>query len=165
MNANTTLTLTNITTSIKNPLMLTMKFCPSPSPSPTPPPPSPISSIRSSCRRRRTRSLQPSMVIQDTSTTAASAVSDADTDTDTDTDTDSLSVSRRLILLRHAKSSWDDRSLRDHDRPLSKSGELDAAKVSQKLQHLGWIPQLILSSYGWSDCRPSSASYLQLLKG
>ena len=110
MNANTTLTLTNITTSIKNPLMLTMKFCPSPSPSPTPPPPSPISSIRSSCRRRRTRSLQPSMVIQDTSTTAASAVSDADTDTDTDTD--SLSVSRRLILLRHAKSSWDDRSLR-----------------------------------------------------
>ncbi|KAJ6921268.1 hypothetical protein NC652_015237 [Populus alba x Populus x berolinensis] len=107
---------------------------------PPPPPPSPISSIRSSCRRRRTRSLQPSMVIQDTSTTAASAVSDADTDTD------SLSVSRRLILLRHAKSSWDDRSLRDHDRPLSKSGELDAAKVSQKLQHLGWIPQLILSS-------------------
>ena len=110
MNANTTLTLTNITTSIKNPLMLTMKFCPCPCPSPTPPPPSPISSIRSSCRRRRTRSLQPSMVIQDTSTTAASAVSDADTDTDTDTD--SLSVSRRLILLRHAKSSWDDRSLR-----------------------------------------------------
>jgi len=109
MNANTTLTLTNITTSIKNPLMLTMKFCPCPCPSPTPPPPSPISSIRSSCRRR-TRSLQPSMVIQDTSTTAASAVSDADTDTDTDTD--SLSVSRRLILLRHAKSSWDDRSLR-----------------------------------------------------
>ncbi|KAJ6991792.1 hypothetical protein NC653_015208 [Populus alba x Populus x berolinensis] len=49
----------------------------------------------------------------------------------------SLSVSRRLILLRHAKSSWDDRSLRDHDRPLSKSGELDAAKVSQKLQTFG----------------------------
>jgi hypothetical protein len=35
----------------------------------------------------------------------------------------------------------------DHDRPLSKSGELDAAKVSQKLQHLGWIPQLILSRW------------------
>ncbi|KAG5242280.1 hypothetical protein OIU77_029389 [Salix suchowensis] len=133
MNANTTLTLTNITTSIKKPLVLTMKFCPCPSPPPT----SPISSIRSSCRRRRTRSLPPSLVIQDTSTTTAAA---------SDIDTDSLSVSRRLILLRHAKSSWDDRSLRDHDRPLSKSGELDAAKVSQKLQQLGWIPQLILSS-------------------
>ncbi|KAF3451928.1 hypothetical protein FNV43_RR08024 [Rhamnella rubrinervis] len=58
----------------------------------------------------------------------------------------SESVSRRLILLRHAKSSWEDRSLRDHDRPLSKAGQADAKKVSQKLQQLGWIPQLILSS-------------------
>uniref|UniRef100_A0A7N0UEF3 Uncharacterized protein n=1 Tax=Kalanchoe fedtschenkoi TaxID=63787 RepID=A0A7N0UEF3_KALFE len=55
-------------------------------------------------------------------------------------------VSRRLILLRHAKSSWDDRSLRDHDRPLSKAGRADAVTVSQKLQQLGWIPELILSS-------------------
>ncbi|KAL2341450.1 hypothetical protein Fmac_009390 [Flemingia macrophylla] len=58
----------------------------------------------------------------------------------------SESFSRRLILLRHAKSSWDNRSLRDHDRPLSKSGKEDAARVSRKLQQLGWIPELILSS-------------------
>ncbi|KAF9679299.1 hypothetical protein SADUNF_Sadunf06G0000500 [Salix dunnii] len=135
MNAKTTLTLTNITTSMKNPSVLTVKFYPCPCPSP--PPPFPISSIRSSRCRPRTRSLPPSLVIQDTSTTTTAA---------SDIDTDSLSFSRRLILLRHAKSSWDDRSLRDHDRPLSKSGELDAAKVSQKLQQLGWIPQLILSS-------------------
>ncbi|KAK4422969.1 putative protein, chloroplastic [Sesamum alatum] len=56
------------------------------------------------------------------------------------------SVARRLILLRHAKSSWEDRSLRDHDRPLSKSGRADAVKLSQKLEQLGWIPELILSS-------------------
>ncbi|GAV56678.1 His_Phos_1 domain-containing protein [Cephalotus follicularis] len=56
------------------------------------------------------------------------------------------SVVRRLILLRHAQSSWDHPSLRDHDRPLSQSGKADAVKVSQKLQQLGWIPQLILSS-------------------
>ncbi|TKY72305.1 Histidine phosphatase superfamily, clade-1 [Spatholobus suberectus] len=56
------------------------------------------------------------------------------------------SISRRLILLRHAKSSWDNRSLRDHDRPLSKSGKEDAVRVSRKLQQLGWIPELILSS-------------------
>ncbi|KDP29022.1 hypothetical protein JCGZ_16411 [Jatropha curcas] len=55
-------------------------------------------------------------------------------------------VARRLILLRHAESSWDNPLLRDHDRPLSKGGKADAAKVSQKLQQLGWIPQLILSS-------------------
>lgn len=35
----------------------------------------------------------------------------------------------------------------DHDRPLSKAGQDDAIKVSQKLQQLGWIPQLILSRF------------------
>ncbi|KAI3495115.1 hypothetical protein L1887_37286 [Cichorium endivia] len=53
---------------------------------------------------------------------------------------------RRLILLRHAKSSWEDRSLKDHDRPLSKTGEADAIQVTYKLKELGWIPELILSS-------------------
>ncbi|KAM1009087.1 hypothetical protein ACFX13_005519 [Malus domestica] len=56
------------------------------------------------------------------------------------------SVARRLILLRHANSSWVDPSLKDHDRPLSERGQADAVKVSLKLQQLGWIPQLILSS-------------------
>ncbi|WJX27397.1 hypothetical protein P8452_16217 [Trifolium repens] len=55
------------------------------------------------------------------------------------------SISRRLILLRHAESSWEP-SIRDHDRPLSKSGKEDAVSVSLKLQQLGWIPELILSS-------------------
>ncbi|KAJ6967483.1 hypothetical protein NC653_035638 [Populus alba x Populus x berolinensis] len=136
MNANTTLTLTSITHSIKIPLMLMIKYCPGP----CPPPPSLIS-IRSSRLRSRISSLPPSLVIEETSTTMS------DTNTDTDIETDSQSVSRRLILLRHAKSSWDDRSLRDHDRPLSKSGELDAAEVSQKLLQLDWIPQLILSRF------------------
>ncbi|XVF75127.1 hypothetical protein PTKIN_Ptkin13bG0162700 [Pterospermum kingtungense] len=56
------------------------------------------------------------------------------------------SVTRRLILLRHAKSSWQHPSLRDHDRPLSKNGRADAIVVSQKLQQMGWIPKLILLS-------------------
>ncbi|KAG5252359.1 Histidine phosphatase superfamily [Salix suchowensis] len=130
MKANTPLTLTSINNIIKNPLMLMIKY----RPFSCPPPPSPTS-IRSSRLHIRIRSLPPSLVIEETSPVS-----------DTDIETDSQSVSRRLILLRHAKSSWDDRSLRDHDRPLSKSGELDAAEVSQKLQQLDWIPQLILSS-------------------
>ncbi|KAL6544663.1 hypothetical protein OROMI_023525 [Orobanche minor] len=56
------------------------------------------------------------------------------------------STARRLLLLRHAKSSWENRSLKDHDRPLSKSGRADAVKLSQNLELLGWIPELILSS-------------------
>jgi phosphohistidine phosphatase len=34
-----------------------------------------------------------------------------------------VSVRRRLVLVRHAKSSWDDESLDDHDRPLAPRGE------------------------------------------
>jgi len=32
----------------------------------------------------------------------------------------------------------------DHDRPLSKAGRADAISVSNKLQQMGWIPELIL---------------------
>ncbi|KAJ4981911.1 hypothetical protein NE237_032748 [Protea cynaroides] len=61
-------------------------------------------------------------------------------------ETTANSISRRLILLRHAESSWEDRTLRDHERPLSRAGRVDAISVSHKLQQLGWIPELILSS-------------------
>ncbi|XP_050226992.1 uncharacterized protein At3g52155, chloroplastic [Mercurialis annua] len=63
-----------------------------------------------------------------------------------DEEEEAKSAGRRLILLRHAKSSWDNPSLRDHDRPLSQAGRADATTLSLKLQQLGWIPQLILSS-------------------
>ncbi|GAB2281158.1 hypothetical protein Dimus_015762 [Dionaea muscipula] len=59
---------------------------------------------------------------------------------------ESSSCTRRLILLRPAESSWEDRSLRDHDRPLSKAGRDAAISVSHKLQKLGWVPELILCS-------------------
>ncbi|KAH0448077.1 hypothetical protein IEQ34_021877 [Dendrobium chrysotoxum] len=53
---------------------------------------------------------------------------------------------RRLILLRHAESAVPDRFLRDHDRPLSKTGRADAMSISHKLHQMGWIPELILCS-------------------
>ncbi|KAL6643388.1 hypothetical protein ACP70R_018945 [Stipagrostis hirtigluma subsp. patula] len=53
---------------------------------------------------------------------------------------------RRLILLRHGESAVGGRSTRDHDRPLSKAGRADAISVSNKLQQMGWIPELILCS-------------------
>ncbi|KAI4303579.1 hypothetical protein MLD38_039189 [Melastoma candidum] len=53
---------------------------------------------------------------------------------------------RRLILVRHAESSWSQSSIRDHDRPVSEAGKSDAIKLSHKLQQSGWIPQLILLS-------------------
>lgn len=53
---------------------------------------------------------------------------------------------RRLILLRHAKSSWDQPDLPDADRPLSRRGELSAPVMGQLLAGEGYLPQLILCS-------------------
>jgi phosphohistidine phosphatase len=53
---------------------------------------------------------------------------------------------KHLYLLRHAKSSWDDASLADHDRPLSKRGRGAARKVADYVQETGIRPELVLTS-------------------
>uniref|UniRef100_A0A0D9XC42 Phosphoglycerate mutase family protein n=1 Tax=Leersia perrieri TaxID=77586 RepID=A0A0D9XC42_9ORYZ len=53
---------------------------------------------------------------------------------------------RRLILLRHGESAAGGRLTRDHDRPLSKAGRAAAISVSNKLQQMGWLPELVLCS-------------------
>ena len=49
----------------------------------------------------------------------------------------------RLIVMRHAKSSWSDANLDDHDRPLNKRGRRDAPRIAQELQNRDWIPDRI----------------------
>ena len=49
----------------------------------------------------------------------------------------------RLIVMRHAKSSWSDASLDDHDRPLNKRGRRDAPRIAHELHQRGWIPDRI----------------------
>ncbi len=53
---------------------------------------------------------------------------------------------RTLTLVRHAKSSWKDASLRDRERPLSKRGERDAPVMAQRIAAAGIRPSLIISS-------------------
>jgi phosphohistidine phosphatase len=53
---------------------------------------------------------------------------------------------KKIILIRHAKSSWDNPWLADHDRPLAERGLQDAPKMAKKLKKRGVIPDLILSS-------------------
>lgn len=53
---------------------------------------------------------------------------------------------KNLILVRHAKSSWDDPTLPDQERPLSKRGKRDAPVMGRLLKQRGWVPDLILSS-------------------
>lgn len=53
---------------------------------------------------------------------------------------------KTLTILRHAKSSWKDRSLSDHQRPLSGRGEKDAPVMASRISQAGIRPSLILSS-------------------
>ena len=53
---------------------------------------------------------------------------------------------KRLFLLRHAKSSWDDPGLADHDRPLAPRGRRSAALMASHLRDEGIRPELVLCS-------------------
>ena len=64
---------------------------------------------------------------------------------------------RRLVIMRHAKSSWKDQKLDDHERPLNNRGRRDAPIVADAIFDRGWIPELILVS--------SSKRTLQTLEG
>ncbi len=64
---------------------------------------------------------------------------------------------RQLLLLRHAKSAWDDPALSDHARPLNARGRRAAAAMSAAMRGLGMRPGLVLVS--------SSRRTLQTLEG
>lgn len=52
----------------------------------------------------------------------------------------------RLILTRHAKSSWDDPMMDDFDRPLNKRGRKSAKALGRWLVEKGYRPDLALVS-------------------
>jgi len=53
---------------------------------------------------------------------------------------------KTLCLVRHAKSSWEDSTLYDRERPLDARGERDVAKMSKRWPRRHSKPDLILSS-------------------
>lgn len=53
---------------------------------------------------------------------------------------------KTLTLVRHAKSSWQDSSLSDKERPLNKRGERDAPMMGKRLVAAGIRPSLIICS-------------------
>lgn len=52
----------------------------------------------------------------------------------------------KLILTRHAKSSWKQPDIADHDRPLNKRGRASAVAVGKWLRREKMVPDEILSS-------------------
>jgi phosphohistidine phosphatase len=57
-----------------------------------------------------------------------------------------MSSSKRLFVLRHAKSSWDDPGLADHDRPLAPRGRRAVEAIAAHLNAAGITPELVLCS-------------------
>mgnify|MGYP002795369038 CR=1 FL=1 len=53
---------------------------------------------------------------------------------------------KKIILVRHAKSAWDNPLLNDHDRPLAPRGLRDDPKMAKRLSKGGIEPDLILCS-------------------
>ena len=70
-------------------------------------------------------------------------------------------MTKRLILTRHAKSSWDDPLMPDHDRPLNERGKAAAADLGQWLASRGYVPGEVLCSDAlrtrktWSGIAPA----------
>ncbi len=55
-------------------------------------------------------------------------------------------MAKTLLLLRHAKSSWSDSSLDDHDRPLNRRGQAAAPRMGRLVKEHSLLPDLIIAS-------------------
>ena len=69
-----------------------------------------------------------------------------------------------LILMRHAKSSWNDPALPDHDRPLNARGRHAAQQMAEALITRRYLPDAIICSTALRT-RKTLAPLLLLLNG
>ena len=53
---------------------------------------------------------------------------------------------KTILILRHAKSSWKQQELSDHDRPLNKRGLREAPQMGKVMRQEGLLPDIMLSS-------------------
>lgn len=58
-----------------------------------------------------------------------------------------------LLLLRHAKSRWDEPAQADHDRDLAPRGERTAPRMGRLLAEQGLVPDRVLCSTAWRAVR------------
>jgi phosphohistidine phosphatase len=78
---------------------------------------------------------------------------------------------KRLILLRHAKSSWAEPGLDDHARPLNDRGRHDAPRIGAWLAREGHLPEAALVSTAartqatWAGLGPAFAAVPVILRG
>ncbi|HCH66698.1 MAG: hypothetical protein CL927_02650 [Deltaproteobacteria bacterium] len=65
---------------------------------------------------------------------------------------------RRLIVMRHAKSSWKSEASTDHDRPLNARGRRDAPRIARALMELDWAPTMV----HLSDARRTRETWIHM---
>lgn len=53
---------------------------------------------------------------------------------------------KKLLLIRHAKSDWDNPDLKDFDRPLNKRGHRNAPEMAARLLNNEIVPELLVTS-------------------
>ena len=51
---------------------------------------------------------------------------------------------KTIFLMRHAKSSWDDSELEDHERPLAPRGRKAARRMAKYFESVGYAPSIVL---------------------
>jgi phosphohistidine phosphatase len=71
---------------------------------------------------------------------------------------------KRLYVLRHAKSSWDEPDLADHERPLAPRGRKAAARIAEHMRGEEIAPGLVLCSTALRT-RQTLAALLPVLGG
>ncbi len=57
-----------------------------------------------------------------------------------------IPLSKTLLIIRHAKSSWDWETLNDFDRPLNERGKKDAPVMAQRLKNKNILIDAFVSS-------------------
>lgn len=55
-------------------------------------------------------------------------------------------MTKTLLIMRHAKSSWSHSGLSDHERPLNKRGLHDAPRMAEWICNKSLVPDIVLSS-------------------
>ena len=53
---------------------------------------------------------------------------------------------KKIFILRHAKSSWKNPGLSDHDRPLNGRGKKDGPLMASLMKRMNYTPDCIVSS-------------------
>lgn len=55
-------------------------------------------------------------------------------------------MNKRLLIVRHAKSDWDEPEMKDFDRPLNNRGHKNAPEMANRLLRKKLTPDLLVSS-------------------